>query len=114
MDITHRLSNEVLILELSGRFDAYEVPAVARWFDENPDIRYVLVNLGGVGFIDSSGLSMLVKGLKRCRSNNGDLYLCNLQQSVMIIFELTRLDKAFSIFADEQSALQSLLSVSHP
>jgi len=108
MELKHRKAGTVDIIELSGRFDAYEVPLVNRWFDEHTTAQHVIVNLGGVGFIDSSGLSTLVKGLKRCRNHNGDLYLCNLQQAVTIIFELTRLDKAFNIYDDEQSALDAI------
>jgi anti-sigma B factor antagonist len=108
MEMTHRDVNSVDILELSGRFDAYEVPAVADWFNDNPQVSYVIVNLSGVGFIDSSGLATLVKGLKMCRQNNGDLYLSNLSQAVFIIFELTRLDKAFKIFDDEATALKAV------
>jgi len=105
MEITHRTTNSIDVLELEGRFDAYEVPTVVKWFDDNPTAQNVVINLGGVGFIDSSGLSTLVKGLKRCRQNKGELYLSNLQQAVLIIIELTRLDKAFKIFDTETDAI---------
>jgi len=105
MEITHRTSNQIDILELDGRFDAYEVPTVVKWFDDNANAKDVIVNLSGVGFIDSSGLSTLVKGLKHCRQNKGELYLSNLQQATLIIFELTRLDKAFKIFETESDAI---------
>lgn len=108
MDIVQRTVDGVYVLELAGRFDAYEVPAVIEWFENREAVKRVVVNLNGVGFIDSSGLSTLVKGLKRCRQNEGDLVLCNLQQAVRIIFELTRLDKAFTIYDDEQSAVNAL------
>lgn len=107
MNVTHRTVDGVEVLALDGRFDAYEVPAISQWFEDHPEARYVVVNLSGVGFIDSSGLSTLVKGLKHCRQNEGDLYLSDLQQAVFIIFELTRLDKAFSIFDDEAEARQA-------
>lgn len=110
MELTHRTSNDTDIIELSGRFDAYEVPTVTQWFEDNTSAKYVVVNLSGVSFIDSSGLASLVKALKRCRQNKGDLYLSNLQQAVRIIFELTRLDKAFQIFDDEASALEAITS----
>jgi len=108
MELTHHKSNNINVLELSGRFDAYEVPTVVKWFDDNPDTKYAVVNLSGVGFIDSSGLATLVKALKRCRQNEGDLYLSNLQQAVQIIFELTRLDKAFQIFETEDEAIAGI------
>ncbi len=105
MEISHRNSNNIDVLELEGRFDAYEVPSLVKWFDNNPTAKHVIINLSGVGFIDSSGLSTLVKGLKRCRQNEGELYLSDLQQAVLIIIELTRLDKAFKIFKTEAEAI---------
>jgi anti-sigma B factor antagonist len=109
MQMQHRIEDGMDILELDGRFDAFEVPTVIQWFDKHPTARYILVNLKGVSFIDSSGLSTLVKGLKRCRQNDGELFLCELQQAVQIIFELTRLDKAFRIYPDEASAVAEIV-----
>lgn len=105
MEMRVTTSGEINILQLDGRYDAFEVPQVSKWFDEQPNLRYVVVNMSGVGFIDSSGLASLVKGMKRCRQNQGDLYLCGLQQAVTIIFELVSLNKAFNIFADESTAV---------
>lgn len=110
MNITHRTYNTVEILELTGRFDAYEVPNVTQWFENHPGVNHVAINLQGVDFIDSSGLSCLVKFLKRCRKNGGDMCIYNIQRPVMIIFELTRLDKAFNIFDDEISALNAIFA----
>ncbi len=110
MDFTYRQAQGVDILELGGRFDAYEVPVMIRWFDEHPQANRVIVNLKGVVFVDSSGLSTLVKGLKRCRQNGGELYLSDLQQAVLIIFELMCLDRAFRIYDTEAEALQSFAS----
>ncbi len=100
------------ILRLSGRFDAYEAPAVRNWFGEatNSPKPQIIVNLGGVDFIDSTGLATLVQGMKHSREQNGDLHLAELQQAVRIIFELTRLDKAFSIFPSETEAIQAFSS----
>lgn len=105
MNLTAKTDSAVDIVYLSGRFDAFEAPALATWLDQHSNVQHVVINLAGVSFIDSSGLAALVKGLKRCRQNNGDLYLCEMQQAVSIIFELTALHKAFAIFPDENAAL---------
>ena len=107
MDMESHTTGNITVLELAGRFDAYTAPPVAEWLDKSGAARTV-VNLSGVGFVDSSALAVLVKGMKRCRERQGDLYLCSLQQPVRIIFELTRLDKAFEIFADEAAAVGAL------
>ncbi len=103
---------DIKILELAGRFDAYEVPPVKESLQKGAQKKpaQVVINLGQVNFVDSSALATLVQGMKHCRENNGDLHLCHLQQPVRIIFELTRLDKAFAIFATEEEAVAAFAS----
>ena len=97
------------ILTLHGRFDAHVTPQVTSWITEQlaADRRWLLVNLGDVHFVDSSALASLVQGMKRARQSDGDLRLCCLQQPVRIIFELTRLDRAFKMYDTEQAAVSS-------
>jgi anti-sigma B factor antagonist len=110
MNITTHITDGIPSADLFGRFDAYEVPKFIAWLDSTVKATapFAVINLASVDFIDSSGLSALVKGLKRCREYGGDLVLCQLQHTVRTIFELTRLDSAFKIHPDEQSALQSI------
>lgn len=106
MEIIKSSRNSIPVLQLKGRFDAHEVEAVNAWLVGQTQLgsAKIIVNLEGVNFIDSTALSTLVRGLKLCREQGGDLRLCSLQQPVRVIFELTRLDKAFDIFAAEEDA----------
>ncbi|MFN8464507.1 MAG: STAS domain-containing protein [Caldilineaceae bacterium] len=107
MKITTQKTQGVTVLRLGGRFDAHEVPGVRKALGdvtEQGDSK-IVVNLAEVNFIDSSGLASLVQGMKHCRSAGGDLYLCELRQPVRVIFELTRLDRAFAVLGDEAEAL---------
>ena len=107
MKLGKHIVNQVPVLTLEGRFDAHETSAVSAWLaqnTENPPAQLV-INLSGVNFIDSAALSTLVQGLKRCRQRGGDLHLCALQEPVRIIFELTRLKRAFTIVDDERTAV---------
>ncbi|MEI7643166.1 MAG: STAS domain-containing protein [Chloroflexales bacterium] len=110
MQQVSRSINDVAVLELSGRFDSHAAPAVSAWMDSvtGRQPARVVVNLSGVHFIDSAALSALVSGMKRCRTGKGELYLCCLQQPVRIIFELTRLNRAFTIFDEEAIAVAML------
>lgn len=110
MELASSTIHAIPILKLQGRFDAHVAPRVAHWLQEAWAKRpaRVIVNLEGVNFADSTALATLVQGMKHCRENGGDLYLCCLDQPVRIIFELTRLDRAFSIFASEQEAVDAL------
>ena len=104
--LTDKMEGDVHVVSLHGRFDAHEAPAVKSWLDDRyTDNIKILVDVSGVTFMDSTALATLVQGMKHSREKKGDLYLCGLQQSVKIIFELTKLDKAFSIFDDEARAL---------
>ncbi|MFM8321491.1 MAG: STAS domain-containing protein [Chloroflexota bacterium] len=107
MDLIKKTSPSAGILELKGRFDAFEVAPVAGWIKEQlaAGKAHLVISLAGVNFIDSTALATLVQGLKHCREFGGDLHLCGMQQPVQIIFELTRLDKAFAIFNTEEEAL---------
>jgi anti-sigma B factor antagonist len=109
MDMKTRVDGEVNVVELAGRFDTNTVPPVAAWLDQvtsTPGAR-VLVNLASTTFVDSTALATLVQALKRCQQLKGDLFLCGMRRPVYMIFELTRLDKAFNIFVDEEHAIKA-------
>lgn len=67
----------------------------------------VLMDLGGVGYMDSSGMGALIAAMKQARAAGGDVRLCALQDDVRGIFELTRLARAMSIHPTRQEALAS-------
>jgi anti-sigma B factor antagonist len=101
--------DDVSVLALSGRLDAYIAPRVAEWLEAAAQARpaNVVVDLQNVTFIDSTGLAILVQGMRRCRQQAGELFLCALQQPVRVIFEVTRLDQAFNILPSEAEAVAS-------
>lgn len=112
MTLNTRQAGPVTVLEISGRFDAHVSPTVDQWITENlPAALPLVINFEGTTFVDSSALAVLVKAFKRTQEHQGKMALCNLQKPVQIILELTRMDKVFSIFDDETSALASVNAV---
>lgn len=104
---------DVSIIDLDGRFDNSTASPVAAWLEDvtkAPPAR-VVVNMSQVHFVDSTGLAILVKAMRRCHRHAGQLHICCLQQQVYMIFELTRLDQALAIFADEQRAVEAFHDV---
>ena len=99
----------VSVLELSGRFDAYEVAPVNHWFDGLDDDapKQVVIDLSGVTFIDSKGLATLVSMMKAARKSNGNVHLCGLQQQLVIIFELSKSNRVFKIFDTAEQAINA-------
>lgn len=67
-------------------------------FDERPGC--VIVDLAGVAYMDSSGLATLVEGLSLSQSSGTGFVVCSLQERVQSIFEISRLDRVFTIAAD--------------
>lgn len=108
METTTSITNDICVINLEGRFDAHHVDSVK---DELNNAllktNKLVVNLDGVNFMDSAALATLVQGMKHSRQAGGDLRVCSLQQPVRIIFELTRLDKAFVLYESVQEALTS-------
>jgi|SRR5690554_3419157 anti-sigma B factor antagonist len=103
---------QIQILRLSGNFDVTSHMPAREWLETaaSKPPAFVVVNLSGVTFLDSTALSTLVLGKKRAQALNGDVRLCEIQQQVRIIFELTRLDSVFEIFLSEEEAIRSFRS----
>jgi anti-sigma B factor antagonist len=71
------------------------------------DRRAILLHLGEVGFIDSSGLGTMVRALASARQVRGDLKLCNVPQLVRNVLEMTRLSNVFDLHESEETALDA-------
>lgn len=106
---TRIIDRDITVITPSGRFDALEV---GNFNQHMEDVRTnsprVIVNLADVLFMDSAALACLVQNMKACRKAGGDLRICNLKQPVRVIFELTRLDKAFTLYESVDDAVASL------
>lgn len=69
--------------------------------------RLVVVDFTTSGYIDSSGLGALVSLSRRLRESGGDLRLVGLNEDLRTLFELTRLDALFPLYATRADALAS-------
>lgn len=68
-------------------------------------VRLVVVDFTSSGYIDSSGLGALVSLSRRLREGGGDLRLVGLNEDLRTLFELTRLDALFPLYATRADAL---------
>src|SRR5207237_1880240 len=68
--------------------------------------RRLVVDLGQVDYMDSSGVATLVEALQIARRNNTKMILCGLKDRVRSIFEIARLDTVFTITASRDAALK--------
>jgi anti-sigma B factor antagonist len=91
--------NGFAVLAVQGEVDVYTAPQLREQLISLVDDgkSNIVVNLEGVEFLDSTGLGVLVGGLKRVRSAGGDLSLVCTQRRILKVLEITGLTKVFSI-----------------
>jgi anti-sigma B factor antagonist len=69
---------------------------------------HIVVNLGQVNFIDSSGLTSLVAGMRDADKVKGSFRICNVHPEAKLVFEVTMMDSVFEIFDTEAEALEGV------
>lgn len=93
------------VLSVSGEIDVYTSPQLKTALIEAAgDGGTVVVDMHKVGFIDSSGLGVLVSALRRAREREGTVRIVCTRESILKIFRITGLDKVFPIFSDVAEA----------
>jgi len=95
------------IVSLRGEIDVYTAPRLRQALIDlvEEGATDIVVDLSAIDFLDSTGLGVLVGGLKRVKSNEGELKLVVTQDRIMKIFDITGLSKVFPIFATLDEAL---------
>ena len=107
LDVTER--NGKAILAVNGEVDVYTAPRLRERLVDlvSQGKHQVIVDLEGVDFLDSTGLGVLVGGLKRLRSHDGDLSLVCTQHRILKVFEITGLTKVFAIHDSVDAAVDA-------
>jgi anti-sigma B factor antagonist len=102
-----RQSGTTIVLDLAGDIDLHSSIELRQHLLEllakKPPV--IVLNLGGVDFMDSSGLATLVEALQLSRRAGGQIRLVSLKQRVKNLLEISRLDAIFKIFPSEAEAL---------
>jgi anti-anti-sigma factor len=76
------------------------------WFDSQSGVKQVVVDLGGVSFIDSPGLGVLISIFKRIAERGGDMRLARPQQTVKLVLEITCTTRIFQTFDTLEDAMR--------
>jgi len=107
---THRPREGVAVISLGGEVDVYTSPRVKQEVVDllSNGTHKLVVDLSGVEYLDSTGLGVLIGGLKRAREREGDLKLVCDNLRIHRIFEITGLTKIFDIHRTEGEALDKL------
>ena len=107
LDLNVRKEGGHAVLEVAGEIDVYTAPKLREKLIElvSEGSYHLVVVLEKVDFLDSTGLGVLVGGLKRVRSHEGSLELVCTQEKILKIFRITGLTKVFPIHESVAAAV---------
>jgi anti-sigma B factor antagonist len=113
MDLTtHNTHNgkKIIVLTPTGRLDITTAWQFRLKLQEciSKVSPHLVINLGQVNFIDSSGLTSLVAGMRDADKVNGSFRICNVHPEAKLVFEVTMMDSVFEIFETENEALEGV------
>jgi len=108
--LTTRQVGDVTAIDVSGRITLGEGSAALR--EALRDLvskgqKKILLNLGDVSYIDSSGIGELVSGFTTVTNSGGHLKLLNLNKRVKDLLQITKLYTVFEVHEDEAAAIRS-------
>lgn len=111
MDLTLRTREAAdrTIVAVGGEIDVYTAPKLRDKISElvGEGHHQLLIDMEGVDFLDSTGLGVLVGGLKKVRAHDGSMELICSQDRLLKIFRITGLAKVFTIHDSEADALSA-------
>jgi len=98
-----------LVVAFTGDVDLQSSPDARKaLLDAVGQGKNVLVDLSGVGYIDSSGVASLVESLQTARKSGGTLGLAAVSEGALRVLQLARLDKVFTIHDTVEQGLADL------
>jgi anti-sigma B factor antagonist len=111
LDIKEREAGDVAILDLSGKVTFGEgsgqLRQAIRRLTQEESKKKILLNLAGVGYMDSTGIGELVANYTTVQSAGGQLKLLNLTQKLQSLLAITKLLTVFDVYDNETDALNS-------
>jgi anti-sigma B factor antagonist len=107
LDLNVRKEGDHAVLGVGGEIDVYTAPKLREKLIElvSDGEYHLVVDLEKVDFLDSTGLGVLVGGLKRVRNHDGSLQLVCTQEKILKIFRITGLTKVFPIHSSVAEAI---------
>jgi anti-sigma B factor antagonist len=107
LKLGHYGKEGIEVVNVEGEIDIYTAPRLRELLIDlaGKGSYQLVVNLEKVGFLDSTGLGVLVGGLKRVRPHDGSLDLVCTQERILKIFKITGLTKVFGIYQTVDQAI---------
>ena len=107
LKLGHHAQDGIEVIEVQGEIDMYTAPRLRELVIDlvSRGSYQLVVNLGKVGVLDSTGLGVLVGGLRRVRTRDGSLGLVCTLQRILKILKITGLTEVFGIYQTADQAI---------
>jgi len=114
--LNEHAAGDSTVIEVSGEIDVYTAPRLREKIISLVEAGHyrLIVDMERVEFLDSTGLGVLVGGLKRVRQHDGGIDLVCTQGRILRIFRITGLSKVFDIYNSVEEALAKRSSSASP
>ncbi len=110
MKMSRKPEGKVMVLEASGKImggpDHDKFKAEIKALIEE-GFKDVVLDLGGVPWVNSTGLGILISGFHSLRAAEGSMKICAVNERVLSIFYISQLENVFEVFPTRQEALAS-------
>jgi anti-sigma B factor antagonist len=109
MDIEEKKLDNVNVLSLSGRLDAYSATEVEKKLDSLLDAGQprLVIDLEKLEYISSSGLRVFLAALKKAKKLEGDIKLAGMKPFIKEVFDIAGFSQLFNIFDTREAAVSS-------
>ena len=107
LKLGHYSKDGIEVVDVEGEIDIYTAPRLRELLIDlaSKNSYQLVINMDKVGFLDSTGLGVLVGGLKRVRPHDGSLDLVCTQERILKVFRITGLTKVFGIHQTVEQAI---------
>ena len=107
LKLGHYNKDGIEVIDVGGEIDIYTAPRLRELLIDmvSKNNYQLIVNMDKVEFLDSTGLGVLVGGLKRVRAHDGSLDLVCTQEPILKIFKITGLTNVFGIYQSVDQAI---------
>jgi anti-anti-sigma factor len=110
MEIHTRVENEIHVVDIVGNLDTNTSPDAENQLTKLMDqgVKKIVINFEKLDYISSSGLRVLLAASKRIKSEEGDIRICNLNEIVQEVFDISGFSTILKVSGSLEQALENL------
>ena len=107
MEIVQSTIDGYSVVAIDGEVDLNSSPQLRKVFEDllKKGAKKIIVDFAKVVYIDSSGLATLIEMRQKLKKDKGQVFLTSMSEKIKSLFEITKLDKIFTICRNQEEAL---------